>query len=57
MPKNLMSPITAGRYDYLAQGFRKEAKSDRALAASQKQMAKNATTTIESPRASASVAQ
>lgn len=34
MPKNLMSPITAGRYDYLAQGFRKEAKSDRALAAS-----------------------
>jgi hypothetical protein len=49
--KNLMSPTTAGRYDYLAQGFRKEAKSDRLVAASQEQMAKDAATTAESPRA------
>ena len=41
-PKNLMSPTTASRYEYLAQGFRKEAKSDRALAASHDQLAKNA---------------
>ena len=46
-PKNLMSPGTAERYDHLAQGFRKEAKSDRALAASQKQMADNAVATAE----------
>jgi hypothetical protein len=57
MPKNLMSPTTAGRYDYLAQGFRKEAKLDRALAASQKQMANNAAATAEAPRASDGVTQ
>jgi hypothetical protein len=57
MPKNLMSPTTAGRYDYLAQGFRKEAKSDRALAASQKQMANNSAATAEAPRASDGVTQ
>jgi hypothetical protein len=55
--KNLMSPTTAGRYDYLAQGFRQEAKSDRLLAASQEQMAKNAATTAESPRDIATVTQ
>ena len=53
MPKNLMSPSAAGRYLYLAQGFRQEAKLDRALAASQKQMAENAPATADSPRASA----
>ena len=57
MPKNLMSPTTPGRYDYLAQGFRKEAKSDRALAASQKQMANNSAATAEAPRASDGVTQ
>jgi hypothetical protein len=57
MPKNLMSPTTAGRYDYLAQGFRKEAKSDRALDASQKQMAKNPADTAESPGAVAPITQ
>lgn len=49
-PKNLMSPGTAERYDHLAQGFRKEARSDRALAASQKQMADNAVATAEVTR-------
>jgi hypothetical protein len=56
-PKNLMAPGTASRYDYLAQGFRKEANSDRALAASQQQMAKRAATSAESPQASPSVTQ
>ena len=55
--KNLMSPTTAGRYDYLAKGFRNEAKSDRILAAKQEQMAKTARATAELPRASASVTQ
>lgn len=41
-PKNMMSPTTVGRYDYLAQGFRKEAAADHALAAAQQQMAKSA---------------
>jgi hypothetical protein len=53
--KNLMSPSTAAHYDYLAKGFREEAKSDRVLVASQEQMAKNAAATAELPRASASV--
>jgi hypothetical protein len=44
--KNLMSPTTAARYEYLARGFREEAKSDRALAASQQQMAKNASASV-----------
>jgi hypothetical protein len=33
--KNLMAPSTAGRYAFLAKGFRDEARSDRVLAASQ----------------------
>jgi hypothetical protein len=53
--KNLMSPTTAAHYDYLAKGFREEAKSDRILAATQEQMAKNAPAATELPRASASV--
>jgi hypothetical protein len=55
--KNLMSPTTAAHYDYLAKGFREEAKSDRVLAASQEQMAKTAAATAELPRASASASQ
>ena len=53
--KNMMSPTTAAHYDYLAKGFREEAKSDRILAATQEQMAKNAPAAAELPRASASV--
>ena len=56
-PKNLMSPSTASRYEYLAQGFRREANLDRGLAASQKQMAKDAAATAESPKDSAGVTQ
>ena len=55
--KNLMSPSTAAHYDYLAKGFREEAKADRVLAASQEQMAKTAAATPELPRASASATQ
>jgi hypothetical protein len=55
--KNLMSPTTAAHYDYLAKGFHEEAKSDRILAASQEQMAKNAAATAELPRANAGVTQ
>jgi hypothetical protein len=40
--KNLMAPNIAARYEYFAKGFREEAQSDRTLAASQQQMAKNA---------------
>ncbi|HEY6290132.1 MAG TPA: hypothetical protein VI455_01030 [Terriglobia bacterium] len=40
--KNLMAPNTPARYDYFAKEFREEAKSARALAASQEEMAKNA---------------
>lgn len=38
--KNLMSPTTAGRFEFAAKGFREEAKADRALAASHEEMAK-----------------
>jgi len=55
--KNLASPTTAGRYDYLARGFREEAKADRALAASEEQVAKIAAATAEAPQAGASVTQ
>ena len=55
--KNLGSPTTAAHYNYLAKGFREEAKSDRILAAAQEQMAKTATATAELPRASASATQ
>jgi hypothetical protein len=44
--KNLMSPTTAARYDFIAKGFREEAKSDRALAASHEQMAKSAVASL-----------
>ena len=56
-PKNLMSPTTAAHYDFLARGFREEAKSDRTLAASQEQMAKNAGAKAQLPRASDGVTQ
>jgi hypothetical protein len=42
-PKNLASPTTPAHFEYLAQGFRKEAKADRALAAGQEEMAKSIT--------------
>jgi hypothetical protein len=41
MVKNLISPTTPGRYEYMAKGFREEAQSSRQLAESQEQMAKN----------------
>jgi len=41
MVKNLMSPTTPGRYEFLAKGFREEASSNRELAASHERMAKN----------------
>lgn len=37
--KNLMSPTTAGRYEFFAKTMRDEAKSSRALAASHERMA------------------
>ena len=40
--KNLMAPSTAGRYEFFARGFRDEAESNRALAESQEEMAKEA---------------
>ena len=40
--KNLMALNTAARYESLAKGFREEAKSTRALAASHEQMARSA---------------
>lgn len=44
--KNLMAPNTPARYEYLAKGFRAEAKSDRGVAASHEQMAKNAVASL-----------
>lgn len=41
--KNLMSPTTASRYEYMAKGFRDQARSDRALALSQQQLADSST--------------
>jgi hypothetical protein len=40
--KNLTAPNTAARYEYIAEGLREEAKTNRKLAASQAQMAKDA---------------
>jgi hypothetical protein len=40
--KNIMSPNTAAHYEYLAEQFREEARTNRNLAASQEQMAKDA---------------
>jgi hypothetical protein len=37
--KNLMAPSTPGRYEFIAKGFRGEAKSDRSQAAAHKEMA------------------
>ena len=54
-PKNLMSPTAAAHYEYQARGFREEAKADRTLAATQEQMAKNATAKAESPQGSTGV--
>jgi len=42
-PKNLMSPTTPGRYEYMAKELRQQALANRELANSQKQMAKNDT--------------
>lgn len=39
LPKNFMSPTTPGRYEFTAKGFREEAKSSRAIAASHERMA------------------
>jgi hypothetical protein len=39
--KNLMAPTTPARYEFFAKGFREEAKSNRVLAVSHEQMAKN----------------
>jgi hypothetical protein len=39
--KNFVSPTTAARYSFAVKGFREEAKSDRALAASHEEMAKD----------------
>lgn len=41
--KNLMSPSTPGRYEYIAKSFREEAQANRELAATHEQMAKNVT--------------
>jgi hypothetical protein len=38
--KNFASPTTGGRLGFAAKGFRDEAKSDRAIAASHEEMAK-----------------
>ena len=38
--KNLAAPTTAGRYEFLAKGFRSEAKTNRALATSHEEMAR-----------------
>lgn len=40
--KNLVAPSTAARYTFIAKGFRDDAKSNRALAASHEEMAKDA---------------
>lgn len=47
MVKNLMAPTTAPRYEFLAKGFREEATSNRAVAASHEQMATNAVATVK----------
>jgi hypothetical protein len=42
--KNLTAPGTAGRWEFAAKGFREEAASDSAIAASHEAMATNAPT-------------
>jgi hypothetical protein len=42
MVKNLISPTTPGRYEYIGKTYREKANSDRELATSHEQMAKNA---------------
>jgi len=39
MVKNLMAPTTPGRYEFMANGFREEAKSSRVIATSHEEMA------------------
>jgi hypothetical protein len=39
-PKNLGAPNSAARWEFIAKGFRDEARSDRALGASHEEMAK-----------------
>jgi hypothetical protein len=39
--KNLAAPSTAARYEFVAKGFREQAKSDRTQAASHERMAKD----------------
>ena len=39
--KNLMSPTTPGRYEYMAKGLREEARSNREMAALHEQMARD----------------
>jgi hypothetical protein len=38
-PKNLAAPTSAGRFEFAANGYREEAKADRALATSHEEMA------------------
>jgi len=40
--KNLTAPNTAARYEYIAEGFREQAKTNRQLWKSQEQMARDA---------------
>lgn len=40
MVKNLTAPSTPGRYEFIAKGFRDEAKSDRSQAAAHEEMAR-----------------
>jgi hypothetical protein len=40
--KNLMAPTAPGRYEFFAKGFREEARTNYALAASHEQMARTA---------------
>ena len=41
MAKNLAAPSTPGRYEFFAKGLRNEARSDRALATSHEEMARD----------------
>jgi hypothetical protein len=44
--KNLAAPSTPGRYEFFAKGLRNEAKSDRALATSHEEVARDAVATL-----------
>jgi len=45
--KNITAPNAAARYEYIAEGFREEAKANRKLAASHVQMARDAPQTFK----------